>query len=111
VILIGVVVLIAMGTLAWAAFVRHRNEVAPADPWLYPGSQTVVDTTTPDGRAIHLRSTDPLEKVVAWYTARLKPAKTMKLTESIVVMRNGNVTVTLGVENNITSILIKETSP
>jgi hypothetical protein len=49
--------------------------------------------------------------VVAWYTARLKPAKTMKLTESIVVMRNGNVTVTLGVENNITSILIKETSP
>jgi hypothetical protein len=81
------------------------------DAWVYPGAETVVNTTTPDGRAIHLRTPDPFDKVVAWYTTRLKPAKTMKLTDSIVVLRNGNVTVTLGVENNVTSILVKETSP
>ena len=108
VILIGVVIVIAMGTLAWAAFIHKRGEAAAADAWVYPGSQTVVDTTTPDGRAMHLRSADPFNKVVSWYTAKLKPAKTMQLTESIVVMRNGNITVTLGVENNMTSILVKE---
>jgi hypothetical protein len=108
VILIGVVVLIAMCTLAWAAFVRQKSHVTGDAVLIYPGSQTVVDTTTADGRAIQLRTPDSLAKVVAWYTAKLKPAKTMQLTQSTVVMKNGNVTVTLSVEDNTTYILIKD---
>jgi hypothetical protein len=108
IVLIGVVVLIAMCTLAWAAFVRQKSHVTNGAVLIYPGSQTVVDTTTADGRAIQLRTSDSLAKVVAWYTAKLKPAKTMQLTQSTVVMKNGNVTVTLGVEDNTTFILIKE---
>ena len=108
VILIGVVVMIAMCTLAWAAFVRQKSHVTNDALFVYPGAQTVVDTTTADGRAIQLRTPDSLDKVVEWYTAHLKPAKTMQLTQSTVVMKNGGVTVTLGVEDNMTYILIKD---
>jgi hypothetical protein len=111
VILIAVVVMIAMGTLAWATLVRTRKSTIPDDAWMYPGSEIVVDTKTPDGRAIHLRTGDSLDKVVAWYTTRLKPAKIMKLTDSSVVLRNGNVTITLVGDDNLTNILVKETSP
>lgn len=74
---------------------------------IYPGSQTVVDVSSGDGRAIQLRTNDSLEQVLAWYEKSIKPTKTMRLTSTSVVLKNENVTTTLASEAGKTNILIK----
>lgn len=59
-------------------------------------------------RALQLQTPDPLERVVAWYEASIKPTKTMRLTSTSVVLRNQNVTATIAAEGNKTNILIKQ---
>jgi uncharacterized membrane protein len=64
-----VALLLLCGLIASIAYVKTRsNNVAVNDAALvYPGSQTVVDFSSGDGRTLHLQTTDSLEKVVAWY--------------------------------------------
>jgi zinc-ribbon domain len=109
------VLAVSMCVLAWFTLIRPmrlvKSGTAAESPYFYPGSQTVMDATTKDGRAMHLQTADPLNKVVAWYTAKLQPAKTVQLTQTITVLRSGNVTATIASEGGRTNILIKEASP
>jgi hypothetical protein len=81
---------------------------ANTDALFYPGSVTNMDQTTEDGRVIQLQTGDPLDQVVAWYTANLKPTKTMRVTGTTVVLKNQNITATVATEDNKTNILIKQ---
>ncbi len=108
--LILMIVVIVVGIISSVAYVRIRNHNQTADnaALVYPGSQTVVDLTSNEDRALHLQTGDSLEKVVAWYDASLKPSKTMRLTSTSVVLKNQNITATIASEAGKTNILIKQ---
>jgi len=76
---------------------------------VYPGAETLVDMTSPDGaRVLQLRASDPLELVQHWYETTLQPTKTVKLASASVVLKNEKVTATLIAEDAKTNILIKQ---
>jgi hypothetical protein len=114
-VMIVAVLVVSMCVLAWFTLVRPmrlaRGGVTAESPFFYPGSQTLLDATTKDGRAMQLQSGDPFEKVVAWYSAKLQPAKTVQLTQTITVIKSGEVTATIAAEGGKTIILIKEAAP
>ena len=103
------VVLLLCGIIAAVAYVRSgsHNRTTDDATLFYPGSRTVVDVSSGDGRAIQLQSGDSLEQVIAWYETSIKPTKTMRLTSTSVVLKNENVTVTVATEGGKTNILIK----
>src|SRR6266498_5658065 len=110
--ILAAIVVLALVVIAWAGLVRPMRQTmmatANTDSLVYPGSRTIVDTTTEDGRAIHLQTGDSLDQVVAWYTTNLKPTKTMRITPSTIVLKNQNITTTVVAEDNTTNILIKQ---
>jgi hypothetical protein len=110
-ILIGsaVALLLLCGLIASVAYVKVRsNNATEVDTALiYPGSQTVAAFSSGDGSTLQLQTNDSLEKVVAWYEKSIKPTKTMRLTSTSVVLKNGNVTTTVASEAGKTNILIK----
>ncbi len=101
---------IFLGLIASVAYVRIRSHSRTTDSTalVYPQAQTIVDLTSAEGRALQLQTRDPLERVVAWYEASLKPTKTMRLTSTSVVLKNSNVTATIASEAGKTNILIKQ---
>jgi len=106
----GIVLLVVIGIVSSLAIVRMRSHSRTSDnaALIYPGSQTVVDMTSDEGRAIQLQTGDSLDRVLAWYDASLKPTKRMRLTSTSFVLRNQNVTATIASEDNKTNILIKQ---
>ena len=101
--------LLLCGIIAAVAYVRFgsNNRTTDDATLFYPGSQTIVDVSSGEGRAIQLQSGDSLEQVIAWYEQSIKPTKTMRLTSTSVVLKNENVTTTVASEGNKTNILIK----
>ena len=107
-ILIGAVVIAIIGLICVAALLGMRNHSQASNDLVYPGAKTIVDMTNArGGRALHLETTDPLTAVEAWYQKALKPEKTMRLTSTSVVLKNGPTTATIAAEGNKTNILIK----
>lgn len=60
-----------------------------------------------EGSIRQLRTKDSVEKVVAWYTGKLKPLKTVK-TEGSAILNGNDATVVITVEDGDTMILLKE---
>ena len=108
-ILIGAVVITIIGLISVAALLGMRNHSeASSSELMYPGAKTIVDMTNErGGRALHLETTDPFTAVETWYQKALKPEKTMRLTSTSVVLKNGPTTATIAAEGNKTNILIK----
>jgi flagellar basal body-associated protein FliL len=108
--IVVVLALVTVALITWVNFSHtSRSSTTTASfPLVYPSSKIIVDTTSDEGRAIHLQTEDSIDRVVAWYTANLKPTKTMRLTPTTIVLRNQNVTATVAVEDNKTNILIKQ---
>jgi hypothetical protein len=106
----GIVLIVVIGIVSSVAIVRMRSHSTTSDnaALIYPGSQTVVDITNDEGRAIQLQTGDSLDRVLAWYDASLKPTKRMRLTSTSFVLRNQKVTATIATEDNKTNILIKQ---
>ena len=75
---------------------------------IYPGARTIVDMGDSGGAVLQLETPDALDKVSEWYEANLKPTKTLRATSTSVIQKNAKVTVTLVVEDNLTSIVIKQ---
>jgi hypothetical protein len=103
------VVLLLCGIIASVAYVRSgtHNRTTDDATLFYPGSKTVVDVSSGDGRAIQLQSAASFDQVIDWYEQSIKPTKTMRLTSTSVVLKNENVTVTVATESGKTNILIK----
>jgi len=113
VMLLAVVLVIAAAIISIALFRPSRKTVISAETnsaLIYPNSQTLLDTTSTSGRAIQLQTPDSTDQVVAWYTAKLAPTKTVRLASSTVVLKNQDVAVTIVGADGKTSILIKQTN-
>jgi hypothetical protein len=106
----AVVLLVVVGIIAAVAYVQirsHNSSIEDAN-LIYPGSKTIIDVSSGDGRAIQLQTSDAMERVIAWYETNLKPTKTMRLTSNSIVLKNDKVTTTLASEAGKTNILIKQ---
>lgn len=87
---------------------RSRSAGSISRSLVYPNAETIVDMKSEEGSALQLRTRDPFNKVVDWYVTNLKPTKTMKLTESNVLLKAGNITTVIAAEDNETNIVIKQ---
>ena len=107
-------VLIVAIVIVCVALLRPGRQIASSADnasFVYPNSQTILDAATDGGRVIQLQTGDSSDQVVAWYTANLKPTKTIRLPVSTTVLKNQNVTVTIVGEEGKTTVLIKTASP
>jgi hypothetical protein len=105
-ILIGALVIIVF--ICVLTFMGLRGHSRNSGELIYPGAKTLLDMTNEGGgRALHLETSDPLDKVERWYTTTLQPQKTVRLTSSSVVLKNEKITATIAAEGSKTSILIK----
>lgn len=106
-IVVALIIVTLVGVVALTR-IRTNSRTVASDPLLYPGAQTLMDMSNPDGgRALQLQTSDPLEKVESWYNRNLRPQKTVRLTSSSVVLKNENTTATIASEGGMTNILIK----
>ena len=77
----------------------------------YPGARTIVNISGEDGgQVLQQETTDPFEKVSAWYESRIKPTKMIRATGTTVIMKNDNVTATIVGTVAGASIVIKQTA-
>lgn len=112
--LLAVVLVTATAIICVAIFRPGRKAAISAvtpTGLVYPNAQTLLDTTSNSGRALQLQTTDPTEQVVAWYTAKLAPTKTVRVGSSTVVLKNQDVAVTIVGADGKTNILIKQANP
>jgi len=76
--------------------------------FIYPGAKVNLQSKSVDGVTLQLQTTDGIDKVVAWYTAKLKPTKTVNIPGGVVSImegENGKAVITGSDEG--TSIIFK----
>jgi len=80
--------------------------------FIYPGAKVNLQANTADGVTLQLQTTDSIDKVVTWYTTKLKPTKTVNpgfepggARISIMEGENGKAVITGNDEG--TSIIFK----
>lgn len=73
---------------------------------IYPGSDEVMTINAKGKGVLQLRTKDSASQVIAWYTARLKPAEHIKLPGGNAILRAGDIAVVIGSGEDETSIMI-----
>ena len=110
-VIFAIVLLAVIGILSAVAYVkiRNHNSTTESAALIYPGAKTITDMANErGGRAIHLQTSDSLERVADWYEETLKPSKVMRLTPTNIVMKNRDVTATIAADAGTVNILIKQ---
>lgn len=80
----------------------------PTSELMYPGAETVMDMKSSRDNFIELRTNDPVNKVIDWYTAKLKPSEVMRSGGTEAILRTGRTSVIISTRGNLTDILIKQ---
>ena len=108
--IIVIVLLILVGLFSAVAITWRRTHTTNSKAQLiYPGASTVLDFAGDDGtRTLHMKTSDPLEKVESWYQGNLRMTKTTRLTTNSYVLKSDGTIITLVVEDNTTNIFIKQ---
>jgi hypothetical protein len=83
---------------------------APIDSALvYPNAKTLLDITKTDGHVLQLRTGDPPDKVVRWYTDKIKPSETVKVPGgNMTILRSEDVRAIITSVGNETDIIIRQ---
>ena len=100
-----------VGVMRSAIMSRIHWQAAASQPvnqaLVYPGAQTLLNVGSGGGSGVlQLKTTDPIDKVAAWYDATLKPTKTIRVA-STVIMKTDKISATLVSEGDQTNIIIK----
>jgi hypothetical protein len=76
--------------------------------FVYPGAKTTMEVTdVTEGNMIQLHTSDSFEKVVNWYTEKLKPTQVVK-QPSNVVLAGGEVTAIINAGGDGTDIMLTQ---
>jgi len=104
-------IIVAVGVM-WSLRVGSRSagNIQVSRSLVYPGSRTVMDMGDSGGAVLQLETSDALDKVQAWYESNFKPMKTLRVNSNSIILKRDKITVTLGHEDNTTSIVIKQAS-
>jgi hypothetical protein len=78
--------------------------------FIYPGAKVNLQANNADGITLELQTTDSVDKVVAWYTAKLKPTKTFNPAGVVSIMEGKNGKVVITGDEEGTSIIFKSGS-
>ena len=80
-----------------------------SDSLIYPGAKTLLDITKTDGHVLQLRTSDPVDKVVAWYVNKIKPDDTVKVPGgNVTILRGKDIKAVITATGNETDIIIKQ---
>jgi hypothetical protein len=60
------------------------------------------------GRMVQLETGDSVEKVMDWYTKRLKPSETVKIPGREVILKSDEMTAIISSRGDRTTILLKQ---
>jgi len=75
---------------------------------IYPGAEITMEMTRgTEGSVRTLRTKDPIEKVIAWYTEKLKPENVAR-TEGAVVLNGSKATAVISNDEGETNVVLKE---
>jgi hypothetical protein len=86
-----------------------RDSSATTSPLVYPGAEIILDISKGENRVLQLRTTDPLDKVVAWYVEKLKPTSNTKVPgENLTVLQGNGVKAVITNTGAQTEIIIKQ---
>jgi hypothetical protein len=76
---------------------------------IYPGAETMMEVTdVSEGAVLQLQTSDSFDKVVAWYTQKLKPTKVVKLPSSNVILEAGETKAIINSRGDQTIILVTQ---
>ncbi|MBA3804663.1 MAG: zinc ribbon domain-containing protein [Acidobacteria bacterium] len=75
---------------------------------IYPGAETVMDMKNSRENFLELRTSDPLDRVVDWYTTKIKAAEIIRTRGTEAILRSGKTSVIISSRGNATNILIKQ---
>jgi hypothetical protein len=77
---------------------------------VYPGSEITMELNGGEegGSVIQLRTTDPLDKVVAWYKEKIKPVKTVNMIGPVTVLRGEGMAAIITGGGDGVSIVLKQ---
>ncbi len=75
---------------------------------MYPGAETVMDMKNSRENFLELRTSDPLDRVVDWYTTKIKAAEIIRTRGTEAILRSGKTSVIISSRGNATNILIKQ---
>jgi hypothetical protein len=76
---------------------------------VYPGAKITTEINRSEGgSALQLQTDDSFDKVVAWYTAKLKPVKTLKTLGPTAILQGESVSAIINGTGNGTSIFLKK---
>ncbi|HEY0404539.1 MAG TPA: zinc ribbon domain-containing protein [Pyrinomonadaceae bacterium] len=79
--------------------------------YIYPGAETIMDLTRANGGGLlQLRTDDSYEKVLAWYTAKLKPDSIIKTpaTSQSAILKSDKLMAIINSSDDGTNIMLKE---
>jgi zinc-ribbon domain len=82
----------------------------PTSELIYPGAETVMDMRNERDNFLQLRTTDAPDKVVDWYTGKLKATDIIRTPRAGAVLRAGATNVIISPRGSGTDILIKQGS-
>lgn len=74
---------------------------------IYPGADVTMEMTRKDGSVRTLRTTDSVDKVIAWYTEKLKP-ETIQKTKDATVLSGTKTTAVISSEEGETNVVLSE---
>jgi hypothetical protein len=78
---------------------------------IYPGAKTIMEITGEDeGNVLQLRTSDSFDKVVDWYTEKLKPGSVVRIKEptSRVILGADEMSVIINAEGDGTTIMLTQ---
>ena len=76
---------------------------------VYPGARITTEIGRAGGSsALQLQTEDSFDKVVAWYTAKLKPIKTVKTEGPTAILQGESLTAIINGTGNGASIFLKQ---
>lgn len=79
--------------------------------FIYPGAKTTMEVTSADeGNALQLQTSDSFDKVVDWYTEKLKPTKVVRIKDptSNVILEAGELKAIINANGNGTTIMLAQ---
>ena len=76
---------------------------------VYPGAKITTEINRSEGgSALQLQTDDPFDKVVAWYTAKLKPVKTIRTLGPTAILQGQDMSAIINGTDNGASIFLKK---
>jgi len=77
--------------------------------WIYPGAETMMEMRdVSKGNFLQLQSSDSMDKIVKWYTEKIKPTRIIRETDSNIILVGAEMTAIINAEGERTIIMLKQ---